>query len=191
VQVVAKRFPLYFLLLLLPFFVRAQEQDSTKKIILGASLNTGVSYTGWGITAGVSARRHNLELVLGPKLSFTETYRLTTGPWGVAASLYFYPPIGNTRLQSFANLDFQTLIRNPYCPDNNCDQNFSYTHEFTIGYGLSYGINRNLSLFNAINVGVYHESLYNAALRDRLHVEGLNTMVKLGLTYRFYAKENL
>ncbi|MFD2247105.1 hypothetical protein [Pontibacter ruber] len=183
--------PLYLLLLLSPFFVRAQEQATNKKIILGASVNTGLSYTGFGITAGVSARRHNLELVLGPKLSFTETYRLTTGPWGAAASLYFYPSIKNTRLQSFANLDLQTLIRNPYCPDSNCDDNFSYTHEYTVGYGLSYGLNRNLSLFNAINVGFYHESLYNASLRNRMHVRGLNTMVKLGLTYRFHGKENL
>ena len=186
---VARYFPVYFLLLLLPFSAKAQ--DTPKKIILGASLNTGLSYTGFGITAGLSARRHNLELVLGPKLSFTETYRLTTGPWGVATSLYFYPGMGNTRLQSFANLDLQTLIRNPYCPDNNCDGHFSYTHELTVGYGLSYRLNSNLSLFNALNAGFYHESLYNAALRDRLHVKGLNTMVKLGLTYRFYGKEHL
>jgi len=190
---IVKHFLLYFLLLLLPLLAGAQAPDTTKtsKIILGASVNTGLSYTGFGITAGISARRNNLELVLGPKLSFTETYRLTTGPWGAAASLYFYPMMGKTRLQSFANLDFQTLIRNPYCPDNNCDENFSYTQELTAGYGLSYSISRHLELFNAINIGLYHESLYNASLRERLHVKGLNTMIKLGLTYRFYGKEDL
>ncbi|WP_460925278.1 hypothetical protein [Pontibacter brevis] len=180
-----------FMLSFLSMDILAQAQrQEEKRIDFGASVNSGVSYTGLGITAGVSFRLKQLELIAGPRLSVTDTYRLASGPWGVSSALYYYTTASaNKRLQSFINIDYQNLIQKPYCPTGDCGSKRSITHEISLGYGLSYSLNSHISLFNAINIGAYRESLYNGALDARYKVDGLNMLVKLGLTYRFQHEE--
>jgi len=179
-----------FLFLLFPLSGRAQEQAQQARFKLGASLNTGLSYTGLSFTTGLSARLRAVELIAGPKILLSDTYRLSAGPWGLASSLYFYPAASSQkRLQSFANLDYQLIIRQPYCPTGNC--NFArndLTHEASFGYGISYSLTKQMHVFNAINLGLYQEQLYTRDATTRLKIKGFNALIKLGLTYHFYEK---
>lgn len=175
-------------LLLLSFLtVRtfAQAQQMEDKIKLGASVSSGVSYTGLGITAGASLKLKNIELIVGPRLSVTDTYQIASGPWGVSSAFYYYTSASaDKRLQGLVNVDYQNLIQKPYCPTGDCASKRSITHELSIGYGLSYSLSSHTAIFNAINIGAYRESLYNGTLDERYKVDGLNMLVKLGLTYR-------
>lgn len=167
-----------------------QEQQQENKIRLGASINSGVSYTGLGVAAGLSLRKGSFELIAGPRLSVTDTYRIASGPWGVSTAFYYYVTASaDKRLQGFVNTDYQNLIRKPYCPTGDCGSKRSITQELSLGYGLNYRLTSHIAVFNAINVGLYRESLYNGSLDERYHVDGLNMLVKLGLTY-FFRHEN-
>lgn len=156
------------------------------KIQVGSSLGTGLSYTGLGVSAGLSLKRNNLALIVGPRLLLSNSYRLATGPWGGAAAFYYYTSFSaNRRLQGFANLDYQNSFQRPYCPTGDCSGKRNTTHEISLGYGLQYGLSARLSVFNAINVGLYHESVSSRFRDDNLEVQGLNMLVKLGLVYNF------
>ena len=156
------------------------------KVLVGGSVSTHVSYTGLGLTAGVSLKRNNLELIIGPRLALTDTYRLASGPWGAAASIYFYTTFSAAhRLQGFANIDYQNLLQRPYCPTGDCGRQHNIIQEMSLGYGFKYALASRLVIFNAVNIGVYRESLHNRFRNEQLPVQGLNMLVKLGFTYRF------
>ena len=182
---------LIILIMLLGFALRpgalAQAPvSSPAKIIMGGSVSTHVSYTGLGLTAGFSLKRNDLALIIGPKLSLTNSYRLASGPWGGAASIYYFTTFSAARrLQGFANLDYQNLWQRSYCPTGDCGRQRNITHEISLGYGFDYGLTSRLSVFNAINVGLYRESLPNRFRDERIKVQGLNMLVKLGLLYSF------
>ncbi|MGV3587838.1 MAG: hypothetical protein ACO1OF_12600 [Adhaeribacter sp.] len=161
-------------------------QAPATKIRVGSSLSTSLSYTGLGVSAGLSVKRNNLALTVGPRFLLTDSYRLASGPWGGAAALYYYTSFSaNQRLQGFANIDYQNSFQRPYCPTGDCSGKRNITHEISLGYGLQYGLSARLAIFNAINVGLYHESVSSRFRDDNLQVQGLNMLVKLGLAYNF------
>ncbi|GEO06583.1 hypothetical protein AAE02nite_42470 [Adhaeribacter aerolatus] len=156
------------------------------KLQLGSSVSTSLSYTGLSVSAGLGVKWNNLALLLGPRFLLTDSYRLASGPWGGAAAFYYYTSFSaSRRLQGFANLDYQNSFQRPYCPTGDCRGKRNTTQEVSLGYGLQYGLSTRLSVFNAINVGLYHESVASRFRDDNLQVQGLNMLVKLGLAYYF------
>ena len=165
---------------------QAQVTAAPAKVVAGSYLNTSLSYTGLGISAGISLKRNNLALLAGPRFALTNSYRLASGPWGGAAALYYYTSFSaGRRLQGLANIDYQNSFQRPYCPAGDCGNQRLITHEISLGYGLQYALTTRLSVFNAINIGFYRESLPSRFRDDPIQVQGLNMLVKLGLIYNF------
>jgi hypothetical protein len=162
----------------------AQTPAPAPKIRLGGSVSTSLSYTGLGVAVGVSLKRNNLRVILGPRLCLTDSYRLASGPWGAAAAVYYYTTFSaNRRLQGFANVDYQNNFQKAYCPTGDCNNQRQITHEISLGYGWQYYLTPRWAIFNAINIGIYRESLPNRFRAENLQVQGLNMLVKLGFNY--------
>ena len=170
----------------LPLLTWAQTPAPRVKVLASSYLSTSLSYTGLGVSAGINLKRNQLALMAGPRFLLTDSYRLASGPWGAALAINYYTSFSaNQRLQGFANIDYQNSFQRPYCPTGDCSGKRNTTHEISLGYGLQYSLASRLSIFNAINVGLYHESVSSRFRDDNLQVQGLNMLVKLGLAYNF------
>ncbi|MEM7102496.1 MAG: hypothetical protein AAF502_05125 [Bacteroidota bacterium] len=141
---------------------------------------TSLSYTGFNFSLGVTAEKDKFSIYVGPKLTLSDSYLVTDGPFGFSSSFFFFPNGRDRKFSSFINFDYQVNFQKAFCPTGTCSRKTNFTHEYNLGYGFVYQVKR-VGLMNAINIGRYSENFYNQLTQQRFKNSGYNTLIKIGV----------
>ena len=121
---------------------------------------------------------------MGPKISLSDSYLPSQGPWGVHAGYRLLLP-GQSKLRSFTSLEYQVVFLTPHNPNNLDIKGTNKIHEIHFSYGIQYRVWKNLVIGNSMGAGVYFERFINTLTGNRNSYDGFDGQFRLFAQYAF------
>ena len=121
---------------------------------------------------------------MGPKITLSDSYLPSRGPWGIHAGYRRLLP-GQSKWRTFATLEYQVVFLEPRNPNNLDINGKNEIHELFFSYGIQYQIWKNLIIGNSIGAGVYFERFIDSLTGNRNTYNGFDGQVRLFAQYSF------
>ncbi len=173
-----------FLIFSFWLIIAAQEDSKTSNLKSGIELGSGFSYTGLNVNLAYTLAWGNNTAFLGPKITVSDSYIPTKGPWGIHAGYRRLLP-GQSKFRSFASFDYQVVFLEPYNPNDLDVKGKNETHELFLSYGIQYQVWKNLILGNSIGTGAYIERFIDTVTGDKKNYNGFNGQFRFFAQYSF------
>lgn len=168
------------------FGSHAVNSDSLTNKRFGASVAADLSYTGISSFIAGSLPIEKIKLTAGFKKNINKSYTPTSAPFGFIFNLAYYPEGQSQKfVTGFFNTDYKITFLKPYCPTGDCNVNYNFIHEYSLGYGFKFRVNEHLNIINNINFGRYSEVFYSEFQGKRIVFSGYNALIRIGLNYDF------
>ena len=164
--------------------VLAQEESASNKLRSGIELGAGLSYTGLNINLAYTLAWSDNLFFLGPKLTVSDSYLPSRGPWGIHAGYRRLLP-GQSKLRTFAAFDYQVVFLEPFDPNNLDVKGKNEIHELILSYGIQYNLWKNVIIGNSMGAGVYFERFIDSVSGERTKFDGFNGQFRLFAQYTF------
>lgn len=162
----------------------AQEGERSAKFRSGFELGGAFCYTGLNMNLAYSLAWRENTFFLGPKITLSDSYIPTRGPWGIHAGYRrLFPGEGNFR--TFVSFDYQLVFLEPFNSNNFNVNGKNEIHELLLSYGIQLRVWKNLIIGNSIGAGVYFERFAVSISDSKNTFEGFNGQFRLFAQYSF------
>ena len=164
--------------------ISAQEDNKTSNLKSGIELGSGFSYTGLNVNLAYTLAWGDNTAFIGPKITVSDSYLPTEGPWGIHAGYRRLLP-GQSRFRTFASFDYQVVFLEPYNPNNLEVKGKNEIHELFISYGIQYRVWENLIIGNSMGAGIYIERFIDVVAGGNNTYDGFNGLFRFFAQYSF------